>query len=263
MPDLTAQAQQAEAFRAMHREPPILVLANAWDVASAVLIASVPGCRAIASSSAGSAAVLGYPDGERISPAEMLDLVGRIARAVDVPVTADLEAGYGDPGGTALAAWAAGAVGLNLEDGDGSAEEHVERVKAVREAVPELVINARVDRYLLGDGDFEESLRRAALYLDAGADCIFVPGVTDADTITRLVERIDGPVNVLAFPSTPPVAELERLGVARVSVGSGLMRLVATETRRLAAGFLGEGSFAVLAGALPSQELSELLGSGL
>ena len=260
---MTEQQRRAEAFRAMHREPPILVLVNAWDVASAVLIAAVPGCRAIASSSAGSAAVLGYPDGERIPAKEMLDLVGRIARAVDVPVTADLEAGYGDPVATARAAWAAGVVGLNLEDADGSSDEHVERVRAVREAVPELVINARVDRYLLGDGDFEETVRRAALYLDAGADCIFVPGVTDAATIGRLVEAIDGPLNVLAFASTPPVAELERLGVARVSVGSGLMRLVAAETRRFAAAFLGDGRFDVLAGAVPSWELGELLERGL
>ncbi len=133
----------------------------------------------------------------------------------------------------------------------------------MREAVPELVINARVDRYLLGDGDFEETVRRAALYLDAGADCIFVPGVTDAATIGRLVEAIDGPLNVLAFASTPPVAELERLGVARVSVGSGLMRLVAAETRRSAAAFLGDGRFDLLAGAVPSQELGELLERGL
>jgi 2-methylisocitrate lyase-like PEP mutase family enzyme len=260
---VTDQQRRAEAFRAMHREPPLLVLANAWDAASAVVIASVPGCRAIASSSAASAAVLGYPDGERIPAAEMLDLVGRIARAVDVPVTADLEAVYGDPAGTAQAAWAAGAVGLNLEDADGSADEHAERVRAVREAVPELVVNARVDRYLLGDGDFDETVRRAALYLDAGADCIFVPGVADAATIGRLVEAIDGPLNVLAFASTPPVAELERLGVARVSVGSGLMRLVAAETRRYAEAFLLDGRFEALAGATPSQELGELLERGL
>ena len=116
---MTSQERRAADFRALHLAPPILVLANVWDVASAVAVAAAPGCRAIASSSAGVAAVLGYPDGERIPAKEMLDLVARIVRAVGVPVTADLEAGYGDPAATASAAWAAGAVGLNLEDATG------------------------------------------------------------------------------------------------------------------------------------------------
>ena len=257
------QSERAGAFRAMHHEPPVLVLANAWDVASAVLVASLPGCRALATSSAGCAAVLGYPDGERIPAAEMLELVARIARAVELPVTADLEAGYGDPAGTASAAWGIGVVGLNLEDGDGDPDAHVERVRAVRDAVPELVINARVDRFLLGDGDLDEALRRAALYLEAGADCIFVPGVVDALTIGRLADGIGGPLNVLAGPATPPVAELERLGVARVSVGSGLMRAVAGDARRRAGAILSAGRFDVLDGAVGFEELGELLEPGL
>lgn len=257
------RADRAAAFRAMHHERPVLVLANAWDVASAVLIASLPGCRALATSSAGCAAVLGYPDGERIPAAEMLGLVARIARAVDLPVTADLEAGYGDPAGTARAAWEVGVVGLNLEDGDGDPGEHVERVRSVREAVPELVINARVDRFLLGDGDLDEALRRAALYLGAGADCVFVPGVVDAPTIGRLADGIDGPLNVLAGPATPPVAELEAIGVARVSVGSGLMRAVSGDARRRAGAILSEGRFDVLDGAVGFDELGELLEPGL
>jgi len=253
------QADRAAAFRAMHHEPPVLVLVNAWDVASAVLVASLPGCRALATTSAGCAAVLGYPDGERIPAAEMLELVGRIARAVELPVTADLEAGYGDPAGTARAAWEIGAVGLNLEDGDGKPDAHVERVRAVRGAVPGLVINARVDRFLLGDRDLDEALRRSALYLEAGADCIFVPGVVDAPTIGRLAEGIDGPLNVLAGPVTPSVAELEELGVARVSVGSGLMRAVAGDARRRATAILGDGRFDVLDGAVGFDELGDLL----
>ena len=257
------QSERAGAFRAMHREPPVLVLANAWDVASAVLVATLPGCRALATSSAGCAAVLGYADGERIPAAEMLELVGRIARAVELPLTADLEAGYGDPAGTARAAWEIGVVGLNLEDGDGDPDAHVARVSAVRDAVPELVINARVDRFLLGDGDLDETLRRAALYLDAGADCIFVPGVVDAPTVGRLADGIGGPLNVLAGPATPPVAELERLGVARVSVGSGLMRAVAGDLRRRATAILGDGRFDVLDGAVGSDELGDLLEPGL
>jgi 2-methylisocitrate lyase-like PEP mutase family enzyme len=256
---VTDQERRAAELRALHDAPPVLVLVNAWDVVSAVLIASTPGCKAVATSSAGIAAVLGYPDGERIPPAEMLDVVGRIAAAVDVPVTADLEAGYGGAAATARAAWEAGAVGLNLEDAGGSADEHVERVRAVREVVPALVVNARTDLYLLGRPDFEETVRRGRAYLEAGADCIFVPGVSDAETIGRLAAAIPGPINVLATPATPPVPELERLGVARVSVGSGLGRASLGWARKSAAGILETGSFEALQGAIPFAELDGLL----
>ena len=255
---MTQQEQKAAAFRALHAAPPVLVLANAWDVASAVVVASLD-CPAIATSSAGIAGVLGYPDGERIPPGEMLDMVARIAAAVELPVTADLEAGYGDPAATAHAAWEAGAVGLNLEDAAGPADEHVERVRAARAAVPALVINARTDLYLFGQPDFEETVRRAAAYLEAGADCIFVPGVTDAETIGLLADAIPGPLNVLAMPSTPPVAELERLGVARISVGSGLARAALAWARQAAASMLETGSFEPLDGAIPFADLGELL----
>jgi 2-methylisocitrate lyase-like PEP mutase family enzyme len=256
---VTRQEEKAAALRGLHSAPPVLVLPNAWDVASAVLIASVPGCRAIATSSAGVAAVLGYPDGERIPAVEMLDMVRRIAAAVELPVTADVEAGYGDAASTARAVWDAGAVGLNLEDAGGSADEHVTRVRVARAAVPALVINARVDLYLLGRRDFDEAVRRAGAYLAAGADSIFVPGVSDAETIGRLAEAIDAPLNVLAVPGTPPVAELERLGVARVSVGSGLMRAAAAYTGRAAARILDTGTFEDLDDAVGFRELGELL----
>jgi 2-methylisocitrate lyase-like PEP mutase family enzyme len=132
-------------------------------------------------------------------------------------------------------------------------------VRAARAAVPALVVNARTDLYLAGRPDFDETVRRASAYLDAGADCIFVPGVTHADTIGRLAEAIPGPLNVLAMPSTPPVAELERLGVARVSVGSGLGRAALGWTRGAARALLEEGSFESLAGAIPFADLGELL----
>jgi 2-methylisocitrate lyase-like PEP mutase family enzyme len=257
---VTAQERKATAFRELHAAPPPLVLANVWDVASAVVVASLAGCRAIATGSAGVAASLGYVDGERIPAAEMLDVVARIAAAVELPVTADLEAGYGDPGATARAAWEAGAVGMNLEDGDGPLGEHVERVRASRAAAPSLWINARADLFLAGRTDVEEALARAAAYLAAGADSIFVPGVTEADTIGRLAAGIEAPLNVLATASTPPVAELERLGVARVSVGSGLMRVAAAETRRAAKEIIA-GSFEPLSGALSSGDLAALLES--
>ena len=256
---MSDQERRAAALRALHEAPPVLVLINTWDVASAVIVASLPGCRAVATSSAGIAAVLGYPDGERIPPPEMLEVVRRVATAVDLPVTADLEAGYGDAAETARAGWAAGAVGLNLEDAGGSADEHVQRVRAVRDAVPAIVVNARVDLYLLGRPDFDETVRRGRAYLDAGADCIFVPGVSDAETIGRLAEAIPGPINVLAAATTPPVAELERLGVARVSVGSGLGRASLGWARETAAAMLSTGSFEALQGAIPFAEVDGLL----
>lgn len=255
---MSSQERKVEAFRALHASPPPLVLANVWDVASAVAVAALPGCRAIATGSYGVAAGRGYVDGERIPADEMLEVVARIAAAVDLPVTADLEAGYGDPAGTARAAWEAGAVGMNLEDGDGPADEHVERVRAARAAAPALWINARADLFLAGRGDVDEALDRAAAYLAAGADSIFVPGVADAETIGRLAAGIEAPLNVLATAKTPPVAELEQLGVARVSVGGGLMRVATAAARAAAAGILA-GRFDALATAFPSAELAGLL----
>ena len=259
------QREKAELFRRMHQEPPILVLANAWDVVSAKLVESLPGCRAIATSSAAVAWALGCADGEVIPPEEMLEAVRRIAAAVQLPVTADLEAGYGDARATAEAAIEAGAVGLNLEDGVGetslvSTDEHVKRIEAIRKLDFPLVINARTDVFLSGLDDFDEAVGRANAYLDAGADCAFVPGVTDELTIARLVRAIDGPVSILGMAATPPSGELERLGVARVSVGSGLARLALARTRETAAAVLTEGNFAVLAEAVPGAELNDLLG---
>jgi len=235
-------SSKAETLRRLHHEPPILVLPNVWDVATARIFERL-GAPAIATSSAAVAWALGYPDGEAIPQREMLDWVARIARAVDLPVTADLEAGYGDPGGTARAALEAGAVGLNLEDANVPLEQHVEAVRAVRAAAPEIVVNARTDVFLDGDRDFDDAVRRANAYLEAGADCAFVPGVADAETIGRLVEAIDGPVNILATKGCPPVAELERLGVARVSVGSGIGRGTYRHAERLARQVLEQGTY--------------------
>jgi 2-methylisocitrate lyase-like PEP mutase family enzyme len=223
------------------------VLANAWDVASARAVAAVPGCRAIATSSAACARSLGWEDGEQIPPDEMLAAVGRIATAVDLPVTADLEAGYGDAVATARAAWEAGVVGLNLEDGNGDAGEHARCVAAVRDAVPDLVVNARTDVFLPGgSGSVEDAVARANAYLAAGADCAFVIGVEDGETIARLAAAIEGPLNVLAGPSSPPVAELAALGVRRVSLGSGLHRTSLAATRAAAEELLTSGTYGFL-----------------
>lgn len=226
--------RQAAALRDLHRGPRLLVLPNAWDVASARAFAAC-GFPAIATSSSGVAAAHGYPDGEQIPPELMLAAVERIARAVDVPVTADLEAGYGDPVATARAAWDAGVVGLNFEDRSRPLDEHVAGIRAIRETALPLVLNARTDVYLDGSGSEEEAIERANAYLAAGADCAFAIGVTDLETIGRLAAAIDGPLNVLAEPESPRLAELEALGVRRVSFGSGLFKAALRHAEVLAA----------------------------
>lgn len=234
---------RADEFRALHRAPPILVLPNAWDVASAKAFAALPGCRALATSSAAVARSLGWEDGEQAPVAEMLRVVERIAAAVDVPVTADLEAGYGDPPGTAALALAAGAAGMNLEDSHGESEmvaleEQVDLIRAVRSAAPGLVLNARVDCFITGAGGVDEAVARANAYLAAGADCVY-PILAPAESIGALAAAIAGPVNVLADPADPQIARLEGLGIARVTFGSRLASIALAEAARLAALALG------------------------
>lgn len=200
------------------------MLPNCWDVESARVLADLDGVRALATSSAACARSRGYPDGEVIPRDEMLEVVERICAAVDVPVTADLEAGYGDAAATARLAWEAGAVGMNLEDQNRPLDEAVERVRAAREAAP-LVLNARVDLFLPGgSGEIEEAIERARAYLAAGADCVYPIMLVGRERLARFVRETDGPVNVIVTPSTPPVEELERIGVARLTWGSGLER---------------------------------------
>jgi 2-methylisocitrate lyase-like PEP mutase family enzyme len=256
--DPSEQRARAEQLRSFHRAPPILVLPNAWDVSSARAFASIPGCRAIATTSAGVAESLGYEDGEGTPVDEMLAAVSRIAHAVPLPVTADLEAGYGDPESTAAGAIEAGAVGLNFEDGAGDAtapladtHAQAERVAAIRavadrEQVP-LVINARTDVFLAGVGKPAERVELAAergrAYLAAGADCVFVPGIADAETIAAVVRAVDGPVSILARRGTPSAGDLERMGVVRVSVGSNPFRTTLDLVERIGTEILGPGTF--------------------
>ncbi len=226
----------------MHLEPPILVLPNAWDVASAKLLAAIDGCRALATSSAAVARSLGFEDGERAPRDVMVEAAGRIARAVDVPVTGDLERGYGDPVGTARAAWEAGLVGINFEDstraGLVDVEEQVAAIRAIREAVPDLVINARVDIFVrIGTGDVAEAADRGNAYLEAGAHCVY-PILAPVDSIEALAHRIKGPINVIAEPSTPAPSELQELGVARMTWGSNLATAAYAEAVRIAAAAL-------------------------
>jgi 2-methylisocitrate lyase-like PEP mutase family enzyme len=243
---------KAALLRALHQGPKILVLPNAWNVASARIFESA-GFPAIGTTSAGVAFALGYPDGQRIGREEMIGVVRRIARAVSIPVTADVEAGYGDPVATAHAVEESGAVGMNLEDVTGDDEsslvplpEQVKIIERIR-AETSVVINARTDIYLMGIGDpatrFERTVERLNAYRKAGADCLFAPGVRDAATIGRLAKAIDGPLNILGVAGAPTAPELESLGVARVSVGSGPMRAAMGLTQRIARELMETGSY--------------------
>jgi 2-methylisocitrate lyase-like PEP mutase family enzyme len=276
--DIEKQKAKAAAFRAMHAGPRALVLPNIWDVASARIVEEA-GFGAIATTSAGIAFTLGYPDGQRISREEMLAVVARIADAAKVPVTADIEAGYGDrpeeAARTTRGVIEAGAIGMNLEDGTDDPEHplvelalQLEKIEAIREAgraagVP-VVLNARTDVYLLQVGEqktrYDEALRRLAAFRDAGADCVFIPGVRDAETIQRLVRELRCPVNILAGPGSPSIPELEKLGVARISLGSSPMRATLGLLRRLAEELKNTGTYQNLEGAPSHAELNRMLG---
>jgi 2-methylisocitrate lyase-like PEP mutase family enzyme len=259
-----------DEFRALHSGP-VLVLANAWDVASARLIEQA-GAPAVATTSAGVAWSLGAADGDQLARDQAVDLVARVAGAVRVPVTADIESGFGanaaEVGDTVRAVADAGAAGVNIEDavhpGPGlrDVEEQVSRLAAAR-AASALFLNARVDTYLLGIGEpagrMAETVSRARAYLDAGADGIFVPGVRDRATIEELVARIDAPLNVLGMPKAPPVPELAALGVARVSVGARVALAAYAVAVRAAEELLARGTYESLVTDLTHADLNELL----
>ncbi|CAL9374413.1 isocitrate lyase/phosphoenolpyruvate mutase family protein [Streptomyces sp. Tu 3180] len=273
----TVLRDRALAFRSLHLPGRPLVLPNAWDPASARLVEDA-GAAAVATTSAGLAWALGAADGERMDRERALAAVAGIAGAVGVPVTADIESGYAeDPegvAGTVRAVLAAGAVGVNIEDalhgaGRGPLRpvaEQAERVAAARRAadaagVP-LFVNARVDTFLRGAGGVEQTLERAAAYRAAGADGIFVPGAVDPETVEELAAGIDGPLNVMAGPGAPPVADLAALGVARVSVGSGIAQAAHALVRRAARELLGAGTYGAMAGGLDYGTLNALMGDG-
>jgi len=245
------QRARALAFRKMHEGPGILVLPNAWDCVSARLFERA-GFPALATTSGGIAALFGYPDGQKISAQEMLGMVGRMAATVSVPVTADLEAGYGDAVPEVVdvmrRAVTLGLAGANLEDGRGHGQplaevaRQVEVIRAIREAVSAagtaFVLNARVDVFLHGAGGeadrFREAVRRARAYLDAGADCVFPIGLRDREAIARFARETPGPVNIMAGHGAPGVAELEQLGVRRASFGTAPARAILGSVQRLA-----------------------------
>ncbi len=272
------QTDQAIQFRQLHRGPAMLILPNAWDVASARIFEDA-GFPAIATTSAGIAYSLGYPDGQRIPREEMMARIGRIARAVHVPVTADVEAGFGpsveDAARTTRELILAGVVGMNLEDGSGDPARPligfqlaVEKIKAARQAAvdmqAQIVINARTDVYLLPggnpDADYSEAVRRLVAFRDAGADCVFAPGLKDAETIGRLAKAVECPLNILVGVGTPSIPELHELGVARVSVGSGAMRATLGLLRRVAEELKTSGTYSAMEGAVPYANVNKLLG---
>lgn len=259
--------RKADSLRTLHTDGPILVLPNVWDAGSARILVAA-GFPALATTSAGIAFSLGYPDGEVIERDEMLAAVERITRRVDVPITSDMEAGYGrEPEAVATTARGvldAGAVGMNLEDRIG--EEPlidlslaVERVRAAREAGNDLVLNARTDAFSPNMGGFAEAVRRGNAFRQAGADSVFVPFVGDRDTIERLVREIPAPLNILGAPNAPSLKELAALGVRRVTFGSAPMRATLGLVRRMAREWKEKGTYGTLdAYGIPFAELQKL-----
>jgi len=269
--------EKSDTLRALHVGPEPLLLPNIWDVASARVIERA-GFPAIATTSAGIAFSLGYPDGQEISREEMMAAVARIVSAVKVPVTADVEAGYGsrpeDAALTAEGVIAAGSVGMNLEDAMGDPAQplvdlplQLEKIRAVRETAERLklpiVLNARTDVYLRQVGEpltrYDHAILRLKAFRDAGADCVFVPGLRDGPTIQRLTSDLQWPVNILAGPGVPSVAELGKLGVARISLGSGPMRAGLGALRRIADELKFAGTFSALEDAPSHAELNDLM----
>jgi 2-methylisocitrate lyase-like PEP mutase family enzyme len=254
------QRAKADTFRSLHKDG-IFVLPNAWDAGSAAMIAAA-GAQVVATTSAGISWSLGRSDGEHLSRAEMINVIARIAATVDLPVTADVEGGYGnDPeavAATVRATIEAGAVGINLEDSrssDGTLhapDDQAARIRAKRAAategdLPELVINARTDVFLFGigepDGRLDDVLRRAAAYAKAGADSLFVPGLLDLDTLEELTNQVSLPVNVMVGPGAPEVSSLRSAGVRRVSLGQAISQAAYSLARRAAAEALTAGTY--------------------
>ena len=245
-------SDKAATFLQLHTDPELLVLVNVWDVASAKVVAESPGCRALATASHSIAASYGYPDGEQIPLDLMIDAIGRIAAAVDLPVSADLEAGYGDVADTVRRAVGVGAVGANLEDAMRPLGESVAAVSAAVKAGEaegiRFVLNARTDAFLkAGDRDPEavlaDAIERGRAFLDVGAACVFVPGRLDAFTVERLVAGIgERKVSLIGVPGSVPSSDLERLGVARLSFGPWTQRAALTALQDLSAGLLAGGA---------------------
>jgi len=253
------QKSKAQAFGALHTGGDILILPNAWDAASAAVMADA-GAKAVATSSAAVAWSHGYPDGDLLPLPLLLGTIGAVARAAgDTPVTADIEGGYTDDlgqlGETIKAVIGAGAVGINLEDGRRDPGLHARKVEAARKAADAagvaLFINARTDVYLKslaeGHAAYTETVTRAELYRNAGASGIFVPGPSDPDLIGRLADEIKLPLNIMLLPGLAGAAQLQALGVRRVSSATAPFRAAYATVANATVAFLKEGDPAAYA----------------
>jgi len=265
MGKISGQKEIAISFLAQHHSPEIFVLPNAWDAASAMIFVQ-EGFRAIGTTSAGIAASLGYADGERMTLAENLEVSKRIINQTNLPVSVDFETGYADDADGvargALALIQAGAVGLNIEDSPKDSQTALseishqqDRIRAIRETAEKagvhMVINARTDAYLLGDTTTNclcESIKRGNAYVEAGADCVFVPDADNLDSsdIRCLAAEIDAPLNIIAGASMPDLAKLQELGVSRVSLGPRPMRATLGLLREIAREIRSQGSFELM-----------------
>lgn len=248
---MTASREKAEAFAHLHTAPEILRVVNVWDVVSARAVAALPQTRALATAGHSIAATFGYEDGEKIPLDVMLDMVGRIAAAVDLPVSADLDAGFGDAGETVRRAIGVGAVGANVEDRLRPLADSVQAVEAIvaageAEGVP-FVLNARSDAFVRGGGrpaaeSIADAIERGRAYLDAGATTVFVPGVLDADVTRQLVAGIgERKISVIGLPGALSAREYEDLGVARISYGPMTQRVALTALQDVAADLYADG----------------------
>ena len=243
-------SDKAATLLALHTDPALLVVVNVWDVITAKVVADLPGCKALATASHSIAASAGYPDGEAIPLDEMITAVGRIAAATTLPVSADLEAGYGNPAEAVRRAIEVGIVGANLEDQMRPLADSIAAVAAAMKAGADsgFVLNARTDAFLkAGDRDpadvIADAIERGRAYLDAGAACVFVPGKLDRPTVEQLVDGLgDRKLSVIAVPGSLPLSELAELGVARVSFGPFTQRLALTALANAGAAMLAGGS---------------------
>lgn len=274
--DKAQQAEMAHSFLARHHAPPVLLLPNAWDALSARLFVAA-GFDALATTSGGVAWALGYPDGEHAPWAEVVAATARIVRSAQVPVTADIEAGYGATPAEVAAHVAeiirAGVVGINLEDGlhgpMRSSEDMAARLSAAREAARQegvpIVLNARCDIFHLQHG--EEGTRLAATvdrckaYLAAGADCVYPFGLRDPATIAAFVEAVGGPVNITGRPGMPDAAALGRIGVARITIASAPTLVTMSDIQKLATELRATGGFEMLATTLRHPDAQKLFQS--
>ncbi len=270
---------KSRRLRDLVRAPEILVMPGAYDVLSALLFQQL-GFQAIQCTSGGIAAALGYPDGEVMSRDLFIQLTASFAAAVSVPVNADGEKGYGDEEGvkeTVRFLIAAGVAGMNLEDSGGGQSgaprglvelsQHLRKIKSVldtkRELASEFFLNARVDAFhvILNDPKkaLEEAIRRGNAYAEAGGDCIFYLNLHSAETIGTVAKEVKAPVSILAGPQSPSVSELQDLGVARVSYGSGFMKAAITGTKKLAQEILEKGTCSLLKDGVQTAEINALV----